>query len=41
MLYYDAAMRIEKRQRANRFIDTNLSISGGKEAVAHLKGLRK
>ncbi|WP_420553974.1 hypothetical protein [Neptuniibacter marinus] len=39
MLYYDAALRHERKQRKAMLIDTNYAVSGGKEALNHLKSL--
>ena len=41
ILYYDAALRHERKQRKAMLIDTNYAVSGGKEALNHLKSLSK
>lgn len=39
LLHYDCALRLERRQRADRLIDVNLAFAGGKDAETHLKAL--
>lgn len=41
LLHYDAELRRQRRDRADRLVDLNLAFAGGKDAEAHLKELRK
>lgn len=40
-LYDSRTQAMERRQRAERFIDTNLALAGGKDADAHYRALLK
>ncbi|SIP90137.1 hypothetical protein [Aquipseudomonas alcaligenes] len=41
LLHYDAELRRQRRERADRLVDINLAFAGGKEAEQHLKELLK
>jgi len=41
LLYYEAELRRQRRERADRLVDINLAFAGGKEAEQHLKELLK
>lgn len=41
LLHYDCALRRERRQRAERIVDTSHGMAGGKEAAALVKELRE
>lgn len=41
LLHYEAELRRQRRERADRLMDINLAFAGGKDAEQHLKGLLK
>jgi|JI7StandDraft_1071085.scaffolds.fasta_scaffold714894_1 hypothetical protein len=41
LLHYEAELRRQRRERADRLVDINLAFAGGKEAEQHLKELLK
>jgi len=41
LLYYEAELRRQRRQRAEFLVDANMAFAGGKDAEQHLKKLLK
>lgn len=41
LLYYEAELRRQRRERAERMTDINLAFAGGKDAEQHQKALLK
>lgn len=41
LMHYEAELRRQRRERADRLVDINLAFAGGKEAEQHLKELLK